>query len=67
MNKQIESVPVLSDLTGHLPQPVLPVERVEPEVDPFREVRELAEAVKADCQSEPKLYLNEICVAGGGE
>jgi len=53
-----------------LPVPTLPESapvRTEPEVDPFRELRELVEAVKADCLVDPLTYLNQIRVTGGGE
>jgi len=41
--------------------------RTEPEVDPFRELRELVEAVKADCLIDPLTYLDQIRVTGGAE
>jgi hypothetical protein len=60
MENAIQSLPVPT-----LPESV-PV-RSEPEVDPFRELRELAQTVRADCLVDPKTYLNQVRVTGGGE
>ena len=50
-----------------LPRSELPAPRPEVEVDPFRELRELTEAIRADCRVAPEEYLEEARVAGGGE
>jgi hypothetical protein len=63
MKNQPDAITVLPPI----PRPAVPLKPAAPEVDPFREIRELAEAVKADCQTEPAQYLNEIRVPGGGE
>ena len=59
MNDLSQSTPVLTPET-------IPV-RGAPEVDPFREIRELAEAVKIDCQTNAREYLDQVRVPGGGE
>ena len=59
MNDMIQSTPVLTPET-------IPV-RGEPEVDPFREIRELAQAVRTDCQIASREYLDQVRVPGGGE
>jgi len=41
--------------------------RSAPEVDPFREIRELAEAIGVDCRTAPQEYLDQVRVPGGGE
>lgn len=53
--------------TPAIPTEDVPVERGAPEVDPLREVRELAEAISAESRIDPELYLDEVRVPGGGE
>jgi hypothetical protein len=38
-----------------------------PEVDPLREAKEVAEAIRGDCRLQPDEYLEEVWVPGGGE
>src|SRR5262245_38495887 len=59
MNDMIQTTPAVMPET-------IPV-RGEPEVDPFREIRELAEAVRVDCQIATREYLDQVRVPGGGE
>lgn len=49
------------------PKSEIPLPHREIEVDPFRELREMTEAVRADCRNAPEEYLDEVRVAGGGE
>ncbi|MCC6420955.1 MAG: hypothetical protein IT429_22190 [Gemmataceae bacterium] len=55
----------------HLPVSQLPTQAAPPEtgpaIEPRREMREVLEAIQADCRLNPDEYLKEVYVPGGGE